>query len=101
MRTEGNTVDFPHPGAVLKMFLEDMDVTQYQLGLASGMAHTRISEIIHGKRRITAETALRLGAVFGNDAETWLNLQKTWELREARKTCGEKVRSEVRKLIVA
>ncbi len=65
-----------HPGEVLKEeFLEPMEISVYRLSKETGLSQTRISQIIKGKRSVTAETALKLGKFFGVPAEFWMNLQ--------------------------
>ena len=72
-----------HPGEVLKEeFLIPMNVTAYRLAKEINVPETRISEIIHGKRSITADTAIRLAKFFGTTAEFWLNLQNLYDLEE-------------------
>ena len=72
-----------HPGEILqKDFLEPMDISAYRLSQETGIPQTRISEIIHGRRRITADTALRLKSFFGTSAEFWLGLQDDYDLEE-------------------
>jgi antitoxin HigA-1 len=73
-----------HPGEILKLdFLEPMNITPYRLSVDIGVAQTRISEIINGKRGISADTALRLSRYFSNSAQFWLNLQAGYDLRLA------------------
>jgi len=72
-----------HPGEILlKEFLEPMGLSAYKLSKETGIPQTRISEIIHGRRRITADTALRLKSFFGTSAEFWLGLQDDYDLEE-------------------
>jgi len=73
-----------HPREILQLeFLEPMNVTPYRLSKDIGVAQTRISEILSGKRSITADTAWRLSRYFGNSAQFWLNLQTQYDLRQA------------------
>ncbi len=73
-----------HPGEILALdFLEPMALTAYKLSQSIGVQQTRISEIIAGKRGITADTALRLARYFGNSAQFWMNLQVQYDLRLA------------------
>lgn len=73
-----------HPGEILKLeFLEPLDITPYRLSKDLGVAQTRISEILAGKRSVTADTALRLSRYFSNSAQFWLNLQTQYDLRQA------------------
>ena len=70
-----------HPGEVLlEDFMKPLDITQYQLAKALHVYPRRINEIVHGKRAITADTALRLSRYFGTSAELWMNLQALYEL---------------------
>ena len=72
-----------HPGEILlEEFLKPMDISAYRLSKEIGIPQTRISQIIKGKRRITADTALRLSAFFGNTPKFWLGLQNDYDLEE-------------------
>lgn len=72
-----------HPGEILKEeFLDPMNISAYRLSKESGLTETRISQIIHGKRSITPETALALSSFFGTSPEFWLNLQNHYDLEE-------------------
>lgn len=72
-----------HPGEVLKEeFLDPMEISAYRLSKETFIPQTRISEIIKGKRRITADTALRLSKYFGTSAKFWLGLQDDYDLEE-------------------
>lgn len=70
-----------HPGEVLlQEYLVPLGVTQHRLALAIGVPPRRINEIVHGKRRISANTALRLARYFGTTQRFWLNLQGRYDL---------------------
>lgn len=70
-----------HPGEVLlDEFLEPLGVTQHRLAVSIGVPPRRINEIVHGKRRVTADTALRLARFFGTTDRFWLNLQTRFDL---------------------
>ena len=70
-----------HPGEVLREeFLAPLDITPYRLAKETKIPQTRISEIIKGNRRITADTALRLSRFFGNSAKFWLGLQDDFDI---------------------
>ena len=70
-----------HPGEILQVeYLEPFGVTQHRLAVAIGVPPRRINEIVHGKRGITADTALRLARYFGTSERFWLNLQSRYEL---------------------
>ncbi len=79
-----------HPGEILKEeFLDPTEITAYRLSKEIGIPQTRISQIIKGKRRITADTALRLSAFFGNTPKFWLGLQDDYDLEEERYRHGD------------
>ncbi|MFP4378727.1 MAG: HigA family addiction module antitoxin [Spirochaetales bacterium] len=70
-----------HPGEVLKEeFLDPMGVSAYRLARDTRIPQTRVADIIHGRRRVTADTALRLGKYFGTSARFWLGLQDDYDL---------------------
>lgn len=72
-----------HPGEVLnEEFLKPMFISAYRLSKDLGIPQTRVSEIIKGRRSVTADTALRLGKYFGNSARFWLGLQTDFDLEE-------------------
>jgi addiction module HigA family antidote len=74
-----------HPGEILQLeYLEPLDVTQHRVAVAIGVPPRRINEIVHGKRGITADTALRLARYFGTSERFWLNLQSRYELEVER-----------------
>lgn len=66
-------------------FIKGFEITQNRLAVAIGVPPRRINEIVHGKRRITADTALRLARYFGTSPEFWLNLQSHYDLRVERR----------------
>ncbi|QEP08280.1 MULTISPECIES: HigA family addiction module antitoxin [Glutamicibacter] len=81
-----------HPGEVLmEDFIEAFGITQNKLAVSIGVPPRRINEIVHGKRAITADTALRLGRYFGIDPQFWLNLQSHYELELARDRVSEQI----------
>jgi addiction module HigA family antidote len=72
-----------HPGEILlEEFLVPFEVSAYRLSKDIGIPRTRVSEILKGNRRITAETALRLSKYFGNSAKFWMGLQNDYDLEE-------------------
>jgi antitoxin HigA-1 len=74
-----------HPGEVLMQeYLEPLEITQHRLAVAIGVPPRRINEIVHGKRRISTDTALRLARYFGTTERFWLNLQDRHDLEIAR-----------------
>ncbi|MFA6311968.1 MAG: HigA family addiction module antitoxin [Sterolibacterium sp.] len=73
------------PGEILlHEFLEPMSISQYRLAKEIGVPQRRIGEIVAGRRAITADTALRLAAFFGTDAQSWINLQSHYDTEMAR-----------------
>ncbi|WP_281965944.1 HigA family addiction module antitoxin [Serinicoccus marinus] len=81
-----------HPGEVLmKDFIEGFGITQNKLAVSIGVPPRRINEIVHGKRGITADTALRLAKYFGTSAEFWINLQSHYELDRAEDAVGKQI----------
>lgn len=81
-----------HPGEVLmEDFIKRFGITQNKLAVSIGVPPRRINEIVHGKRGITADTALRLAKYFGTSAEFWLNLQSHYELDRAEDAAGEQI----------
>ena len=84
------TVAPTHPGEVLiEDFIEGFGITQHKLADAIGVPPRRINEIVHGKRGITADTAMRLSRYFGATSEFWMNLQMRYELDRAEDTLGD------------
>jgi len=74
-----------HPGEVLLVeYLEPLGVTQHRLAVSIGVPPRRINEIVHGKRRITADTALRMARYFGTSERFWMNLQGRYDLEVER-----------------
>ncbi|HET7622022.1 MAG TPA: HigA family addiction module antitoxin [Gemmatimonadaceae bacterium] len=85
-----------HPGEVLLAdFLEPLGLSQYRLAHDISVPPRRINEIVHGKRGITADTALRLARYFGTTERFWLNLQARFDLEEQRDLLGERLVNEV------
>ena len=84
-----NTLTPIHPGEILmEEFLEPLQVSQNRLAVAIGVPPRRINEIVHGKRRITADTALRLARYFGTTDRFWLNLQTRYDLEIEKDNLG-------------
>jgi addiction module HigA family antidote len=79
-----------HPGEVLaEEFLTPLGITQHKLAVAIGVPPRRINEIVHGTRRISADTALRLARYFGTSERFWLNLQARYDLELERDKLGD------------
>ena len=78
-----------HPGEILLLdFLEPLGVTQHRLAVSIDVPPRRINEIVHGKRRISADTALRLARYFGTSERFWINLQARYDLELERDHLG-------------
>jgi len=85
-----------HPGEILlEEFMKPAGISINRLARDISVPPGRISEIVNGKRSITADTALRLGKYFSVTPETWLGLQADYDLRMARKTIGEEVEKRI------
>jgi antitoxin HigA-1 len=85
-----------HPGEILsEEFMKPLGLSQNRLGRDLGVSPRRINEIVHGKRSITADTALRLSRYFGTSAEFWLGLQTDYDLDVARDELEERIAQEV------
>ena len=91
--------DFPpiHPGEILvKEFLEPLKISQYRLAKDIGVTPRRINEIVHGRRAVSADTALRLSQFFGMEAQFWMNLQSRYDMEVTRDQLQDKIKKEVR-----
>lgn len=85
------------PGEILlEEFLKPMGISQSQLAKDINVPANRISQVVHGKREITADTALRLGKYFGIEPEFWLNLQVRYNMKIARSRLGRIIEEEVK-----
>jgi addiction module HigA family antidote len=90
-----------HPGEILRSeFLEPMGISQYRLAKDISVPPRRINEIVHGKRSITADTALRLGRFFGMSPQFWLNLQTRYDLEVTEDLLEDRLDQEVHTLKV-
>ena len=88
-----------HPGEILmEEFLIPMGLSQYRLAKDTSVPPRRINEIVHGKRGISADTALRLARFFGTSERFWLNLQTRYELEVEKDRLGMRLDHEVRPL---
>ena len=77
------------PGEILlEEWLKPLGLSQYRLALEIDVSPRRINEIVHGKRALTADTALRLARFFGTDAQSWLNLQSHYDMEKAARQTG-------------
>ena len=93
-----NTIFPIHPGEHLAEFLEELGISQYRLAKTIGVPPRRINEIVHGRRSVTADTALRIGRALGLTPEFWLNLQRMYDLDVARNTTET---SEIEQIVSA
>ena len=87
----------PHPGAFLIEQIKEMGLTVNGVARDIDLPATRLHEIVHERSGVTAETAIALGAFFGQSPEFWMNAQKTHELSKALIRNGEEIRSRVRR----
>lgn len=85
-----------HPGVHIRNELEELDMSAAQLASELGIPANRLTEIIRGRRGITADTALRLARWLGTTPDLWMNLQKNYELRLAIQEHGEEIERQVR-----
>jgi addiction module HigA family antidote len=89
-------MDPVHPGEILfEEFLKPLGLSQSALARGIGVPPRRINEIVHGTRRVTADTALRLGRFFGNSAEFWFGLQMDYELDSESDRLKDRLEHEV------
>lgn len=89
-----------HPGEVLlEDFLKPLGISQYRLAMEMKVYPRKINEIVHGKRAITADTALRLSRYLGTSAELWMNLQSLYDLEKTRDEIADQLLSEVKPLV--
>lgn len=90
--TDSDVIEPIHPGEILlEEFIEGFGITQNRLAVSIGVPPRRINEIVHGKRGITADTAIRLARFFGTSEEFWMNLQSHYELRLERRSLADKI----------
>lgn len=82
-----------HPGEFLADELAAIGISPSELSRQIGVPPNRVSQIIHGKRELSADTALRLGRFFGSGPELWMNLQKAYDLDKARADLGPTLKS--------
>ena len=85
-----------HPGEILREeFLAPLGMSANALAIALRVPAPRVNDVVLERRAITPDTALRLAQYFGGDAESWMNLQITYDLRRTEQIVGEKIRSEI------
>ena len=91
-----------HPGEILfEEFLKPMNISQNKMGRDLGVSPRRINEIVHCKRSITADTALRLAVYFGNSPSFWLGLQMDYDLDVAEERLSARIKKEIQQIAVA
>jgi addiction module HigA family antidote len=90
-----------HPGVYLKQLLDELKISQYRLAQDLGVPAMRVNHVVHGKRPVTAELALRLGRYFGQNPRYWINLQSRYDMDIAEDFLSEQVAREVRPLTAA
>ncbi len=94
-------LDEIHPGEILlEEFMKPMGLSARQMAADIDVSPSRISEVVHGARPITADTALRLGIFFGMDPRFWLNLQSEYDLRMVTRNLKDKIAPRIRVLAV-
>jgi addiction module HigA family antidote len=94
-----NTLSPIHPGeALLEDFMKPLGLTQYRLAQDIGVSPIRISQIIHGQRAITVDTALRLARYFSTSAAVWLRMQVRYDLEVGESEPGRRIEREVKVL---
>ena len=84
-----------HPGEVLREELDELGLSANALSKALGVPANRVTMILNGQRGLSADTALRLARYFGTTPQLWMNLQKTWELRQAEIVAGREIEETV------
>ena len=88
-----------HPGEMLREeFLRPLNLRQTEVAQRLGISYPRLNELLHGKRGVTPDTALRLEALFGMEAQFWLNLQLAWDLYHAQHSPGAKQIKQIKRL---
>ncbi len=95
MPTKAKKLPPVHPGQVLKTVLEDAGITANALALALRIPANRLTEIINGRRSLSADTALRLARFFGTSAQMWMNLQAKYDLESAEDALADRIETDV------
>jgi len=96
-RKRTDRIPFPHPGETIREdFLKPLGISVNKLALELRVPATRMTEIVHGRRGITADTALRLGRYFNTTPKFWLNLQASYDLAVTSEDRFEEIRRTVR-----
>ena len=89
-----------HPGVYLKEILAELNISQYRFAKDLGVPAMRVNHVIHGKRPVTAELALRLGLYFNQSPRYWINLQSRYDMDVAEDALAKQISHEVRPLTV-
>lgn len=90
-------LDEIHPGEILlEDFMKPIGITARQIAADIDLSQSRISDIVHGNRPITADTAIRLGLFFGMDPKFWLNLQMEYDMRVAKRMLQKEIEPRIR-----
>jgi addiction module HigA family antidote len=85
-----------HPGSILlEEFIKTLEISQDRVAMDTSVPPRRINEVVHGKRAITADTALRLARYFGTSERFWLNLQARYDLEVEKDRLGDRLAKEV------
>ena len=87
-----------HPGVYLKELLDELNISQYRLAQDLGVPAMRINHVIHGKRPVTAELALRLGRYFNQNPRYWINLQSRYDMDVVEDALADQISLEIRPL---
>ncbi len=91
-----------HPGEILREdFLTPMGISAYRLTKETGLPHSRVSDLLAGRRGVSADTALRLARYFGTTPDFWLNLQSSYDIEEANREYGAAIRQRIRPVELA
>ena len=85
-----------HPGALLLEQIQDLGLSVHQVARDTGLPPTRLHEIVHERRGVSAESAIALGTYFGQTPEFWMNAQKVFELSRELTQNGDRIRARVR-----
>jgi antitoxin HigA-1 len=93
--TKAKKLPLLHPGEYLKSVLKDAGLSANAVALALRVPANRLTEILHGRRAITADTAMRLGRYFGTSAQMWMNLQAKYDLEAAEEALAGRIEMEV------
>ncbi|HIJ85624.1 MAG TPA: HigA family addiction module antidote protein [Magnetococcales bacterium] len=91
----GERISPAHPGKFLKEIMDEFGISQYRMAKSVGVSAMRISHIVHGRRPITAEMALRFGLFFNQSPEYWMGLQAHYDMDIAKHSMLDRLREEI------